>query len=129
VLLVDDDALAGKLLQLAMQKRGNIEVLWAWKLSEASSLLAGLKPGSAVDFVVTDLNLGAESGLDVIRMVRAHALVGKVPVFLMSASEGHDAAAAAAGANAFVSKRELVTNINAWMQRVLDEYFPSRAAA
>ncbi len=120
VLLVDDDALAGKLLQIALQKRPTVEVVWAWNAPDA---LAALAKGSAFHAIITDMHLGNGTGLDVARA----AAPSRTPVLLISAAHVEEHAWKPAGVRAFVSKRELCVNLNAWIERVLTEW--TRAAA
>jgi diguanylate cyclase (GGDEF)-like protein len=123
VLMVDDDALAGKLLQMALMKQAGVEVVWAWTASEGVGFL---QKGPAFDLVIADMQLGNGTGLEVARAARA--VMGSVPVLLISAGVVPESEWRAAGVTAFVGKRELCVNLKAWIDRLLQEWVGRRAA-
>lgn len=66
ILIVDDDTLFGERLRRALAARGH-NVLFAKTQSEAITLARRHKP----DLSLVDLRLGSESGLDLVREIRA----------------------------------------------------------
>lgn len=125
VLLVDDDALAGKLLQLALQKRQGIEIVWAMSAADANRHLAAPR---GFGLIICDVTLGDGNGLDIVRQVRQAEKSGKpIPILVMSADDAVSAEALKRGATAFASKRDLCTNLNKWLDKMLGEWMTKAA--
>jgi two-component system, cell cycle response regulator len=129
VLLVDDDALAGKLLQLAMQKRAAVEVVWSMTAKEAEVLLVKSAAGTPFDLVVSDHQLADGTGLDIVKRARGNPAYRLTPILLMSASENLDVDWRAAGVTAFATKRDLCVNLNRWMDTIFGDWLTAKKAA
>lgn len=124
ILIVEDDALAAKLLLLAFGRRPNVEVIWARGLSDA---IAFLNDGAAgpIGAVIADMELQQGSGLDVAHAVRAvPRLNGPKPtrVLLMGVKDFVGDSYKALGADAFVSKSDLCNGLSGWVSRILIEW-------
>ena len=99
LLLVDDDALVCKLLEARLGKRG-FGVLWTTSAEAALQRL----DGGEVEVIVSDVNLGGMSGLELCqRVAQSHP---HIPVVVMTAHATLDTAVASirAGAYDFVTK-------------------------
>jgi DNA-binding NtrC family response regulator len=79
VLVVDDDRESCEMLEEALSLRG-FSVVWRTSAAEA---LSAVKDGGPFDVVLTDLRLGASSGLDLCRAVGAHEPT--LPVIVITA--------------------------------------------
>lgn len=129
VLLVDDDALAGKLLQLAMQKRPGVEVVWSMTAKEAEVLLVKSATGTPFDLVVSDYHLSDGNALDIVKRARGNPFYRLTPILVMSASENLDVDWRAAGVTAFATKRDLCVNLNRWMDNIFGDWLTAKKAA
>lgn len=125
VLLIDDDALAGKLLQLALQKRPGIEIVWAMSAADAAKQLAAPR---SFGLIICDVTLGDGNGLDIVAQFRQGEKGGKpTPILVMSADDALSGEALKRGATAFASKRDLCTNLNKWLDKMLGEWVAKAA--
>jgi two-component system OmpR family response regulator len=82
LLIVDDDRDLVELLDFALRRAG-FEPISAHDLATARRLLSEQGP----DLMVLDVNLGAESGLDLLQEVRHHS---RVPVVMLTARSAED---------------------------------------
>ncbi len=124
ILIVEDDALAAKLLLLAFGRRPNVEVIWARGLSDATAFLNDGAAGP-IGAVIADMELQQGSGLDVAHAVRAvPRLNGPKPtrVLLMGVKDFVGDSYKALGADAFVSKADLCNGLSGWVSRILIEW-------
>ena len=73
------------------------------------------------DLVITDIQLPHVSGLDLIRMLRADAKLGRVPIMAVTAysAQGDEERIRAAGAQSYVSKPISVVKFVAAVQELL----------
>lgn len=123
VLLVEDDALAAKLLIMLIQKVPGCEVEWIndgdvalQRLAEASTL-----PGKRPHVIVSDLQLSGCDGFKLLTFRRGHPALAKIPFLAIStAAQGSKRSheAIGSGATAYASKEELVTNLPIWISRI-----------
>jgi DNA-binding response OmpR family regulator len=115
ILLVDDDRELIDLLAFAL-KRAGLEPIGAHDASSAMRLFDERHP----DLVVLDINLGASSGLEVLKDVRRRAAL---PVIMLTAldSEEDKVRGLEAGADDYLTKpfshRELIARIRAQLRR------------
>jgi CheY-like chemotaxis protein len=80
ILIVDDDAIFGRLTQRRLEKAGH----QAWVLDGPFGTIAELKKG-AVDVLVLDVRMPALSGVDIVRMIRSRsALLRDMRIVLYS---------------------------------------------
>jgi two-component system, OmpR family, response regulator VicR len=115
ILLVDDDRELIDLLAFAL-KRAGLEPIPAYDAIAALRLFDERRP----DLVVLDINLGASSGLDVLKELRRRA---QQPVIMLTAldSEEDKVRGLEAGADDYLTKpfshRELIARIRAQLRR------------
>jgi DNA-binding response OmpR family regulator len=125
ILLVDDDRELIDLLAFAL-KRGGLDPIGAHDAATALRLFDERKP----DLVVLDINLGASSGLDVLRELRRRS---PLPVIMLTAldSEEDKVRGLEAGADDYLTKpfshRELIARIRAQLRRSGQEWPVRRA--
>jgi two-component system response regulator VicR len=115
ILLVDDDRELIDLLAFAL-KRAGLEPVAAYDAAAALRLFDEKTP----DLVVLDINLGASSGLDVLKALRKRSTL---PVIMLTAldSEEDKVRGLEAGADDYLTKpfshRELIARIRAQLRR------------
>ena len=125
ILLVDDDRELIDLLAFAL-KRAGLEPIAAHDARAAVRIFEERQP----DLVVLDINLGASSGLDVLKELRRRS---QLPVIMLTAldSEEDKVRGLEAGADDYLTKpfshRELVARIRAQLRRSAQEWSPRRA--
>jgi two-component system, OmpR family, response regulator VicR len=126
ILLVDDDRELIDLLAFALRRAG-LEPIAAHDSGSALRLFAERRP----DLVVLDINLGASSGLEVLRELRRET--ESLPVIMLTAldSEEDKVRGLEAGADDYLTKpfshRELIARIRAQLRRSGQEVGPRRA--
>jgi len=84
VLVVDDTASNRELLRTILEP-DSIVVLTATSLDEGLALIREALP----DLVVTDIDLGNDSGYELLRLIKADPSIRQIPVALISASRRH----------------------------------------
>jgi two-component system response regulator MtrA len=120
ILLVDDDRELIDLLAFAL-KRAGLDPIGAHDAVSALRLFRERRP----DLVVLDINLGAASGLDVLKELRRQAAL---PVIMLTAldSEEDKVRGLEAGADDYLTKpfshRELIARIRAHLRRSGQEW-------
>lgn len=124
VLVVDDDAALGEMLQIVLQASG-FETSWVGRGDEALDEFKRFKP----DLVLLDLMLPGRDGVDVCRDLRA---TSDVPIVMLTAkSDTHDVVEGLeAGADDYVAKpfktQELLARVKTRLRRSAhDEDDPS----
>ncbi|MCS7070767.1 MAG: response regulator [Anaerolinea sp.] len=117
VLAVDDDP---ELLQLviALLKRINIETIGAENAVQAAQIL---RQPPLPDLLILDLMLPDISGIDFLKQMRARPIFDNLPVLVLSAlAEPQEIRAALdAGADRYLTKPYLATNLLSVVQEVL----------
>jgi len=127
ILLVDDDRELIDLLAFAL-KRAGLEPIAAHDATAALRQYEEREP----DLVVLDINLGASSGLDVLKVLRRR---GQLPVIMLTAldSEEDKVRGLELGADDYLTKpfshRELIARIRAQLRRSGQEWQPTRRTA
>jgi len=101
VLLVDDHALVRAGIRALIDRLDEFEV--CAEAHDTRSALAQVEQQQP-DIVVTDLGLGSESGLDLVRLVHTRQPALPLVVLSMHGSESHVSNAVRAGAGAYVVK-------------------------
>jgi two-component system, OmpR family, response regulator VicR len=126
ILLVDDDRELIDLLAFALRRAG-LEPIAAHDAPSAVRLFEERRP----DLVVLDINLGASSGLEVLKELRRRA---QLPVIMLTAldSEEDKVRGLELGADDYLTKpfshRELIARIRAQLRRSGTEWQPARPA-
>ncbi|MDQ6671610.1 MAG: response regulator transcription factor [Chloroflexota bacterium] len=125
ILLVDDDRELIDLLAFAL-KRAGFDPIAAYDAVTALRIFDERQP----DLVVLDINLGAASGLEVLKDLRRRS---QLPVIMLTAldSEEDKVRGLEAGADDYLTKpfshRELIARIRAQLRRSGQEWPPRRA--
>jgi CheY-like chemotaxis protein len=115
ILIVDDDGDLRTLLGLCFLRRGH-SIVVASNGAEGLACVAAHKP----DLLVTDLNMPVLDGLALLRHLRAHGQ-RDLPVIVLTARADQRAAAAAAGADAFLVKPVPLRELGATAEQLLAE--------
>ncbi len=82
ILVVEDDPVSMRLLEMAL-RRGGYEVA---AVTSAATAFEWLKQGSAVELIITDLNLGGMSGLQLFTALHADPRWRDLPAILCTSS-------------------------------------------
>ena len=99
ILIVEDEPSIVVALKFLMEQEG-YRTLVAVDGAQALALAARLRPS----LIILDVMLPRMDGLEVCRIVRSSPALQATPVVLVTANSGHADAAAAVGANAYVTK-------------------------
>lgn len=105
VFLVDDHPAVREGLSLLLASKGLVVCGEAGSIAEALALLAGVAPA----VVLVDLTLGAENGIELIATLRGRS--AKILVYSMHDDGERIAAAFGAGADGYVTKREMASTL------------------
>jgi two-component system, chemotaxis family, chemotaxis protein CheY len=102
IMIVDDSATMLMSIEAILTSAG-LQVL---KYASAELALAGLKGGAKPNLVITDLNMGAMSGIDLIRQIRKLAGFQFMPIVLLTTEvlQEKRTEAKAAGATGWIVK-------------------------
>ncbi len=123
IMLVEDDALAAKLLHAALSRQTGVEVVCIGSADEALRTLGAMRADSAnrPNLVLVDSQLGRRSGLEVIAAINNSAVLRGTPVLLISSCDEADgkSAAASAGALGFISKTEIAKDLAKGIARIM----------
>jgi diguanylate cyclase (GGDEF)-like protein len=119
ILLVEDDPFSARLVQTAVQKATGVTVTWVRRAEEATAHLT-----RGYRLVLCDFDLGKTTALDVLATARAAAGAGSVvpPIHILT-SEMDDKTRTKcieAGAAAFRSKDEIVSDLPKWCKQLTD---------
>jgi len=107
VWVVDDsDACRRLLVVLAQRARAAVQ-----EFTSAQAALNALATSTRPAAVLTDLNMPHQSGLDLIRALRAAGFTGPVALITASSDDETRAAAQTAGATAVLSKFEMSVSV------------------
>ncbi len=130
VLMIEDDALAARLLQTAFEKLGYVDVTLARNGTNAVEVLRdSLRPNAApLDLVVSDLNVTGFTGLQILKALKGNPKFKSIPVVILTAEEDTSQLQACreAGAASIHNKLEVCVSLQAWCEGILE---PLRKAA
>ena len=108
VFLVDDSPSFLEAVQNFLDIRESFEVAGtATEENDALIKARQLQP----DVILLDLNLGEQSGLDLVPLFKKHIPKVKVIIVTFNQGEHYSAAAIQAGADAFVCKTDMIENL------------------
>ena len=113
VLLIDDHPAVRHGLGLVLSSKSHAICGEAGSIVETLELIGS----TAADIALLDLSLGEESGLDLVAPLRAHGMA--VLVYSMHEDSDRIRAALDAGANGYVSKREMAEVLLAAVDQLL----------
>ncbi len=132
VLLVEDDSLAARMTLAVLAKCPGVEGEWVKSVQDATKRVREgvANPARAVNVVVTDLTVIGGTGLDVVAAIRGLPETAGIPIIIVSASDDPENAqkCVASGADAFLSKDNLVQQLAAWVNRATAGQLHSKAA-
>jgi len=115
ILVVDDEQSMREFLEILLQKQGH-EVFTAAEVQGALARAAA----SPLDLVLTDLRLGRESGLDILRGVKASAPATEVVVITAFATTENAIQAMKLGAYDYVTKPFKVDELKLVVEKALE---------
>jgi DNA-binding response OmpR family regulator len=114
VLLVEDDAVARKIIERSLREAG-YEVAFAF---DAVSAVARVRAESP-DLIVLDLGLPGGGGATVLQRLKGIEAMSNIPVVVLSAKESARDEALAAGADTFVEKSSNLDELLAALAELL----------
>ncbi len=82
VLILDDEPMTRKVLQLALNKDFNTVIK-----DDGMAGMSWIETGSPVDLVVADLNMPHLNGKEFLKVLRSSNMYGHLPVIILSGSE------------------------------------------
>jgi len=129
VLLIEDDALAAKLIQVVLSRTKSVRTIWLTRVRPAVEFLSRYnEAGSPVRIhrILADMGFPDGDGTDIIRAARANPHLAHVPIFAVSTDERRRQTALDAGADEFFSKSALSKDTAGLLGGVLGAH---RAAA
>lgn len=127
ILLVEDDILSAKLLQIVLTRLGNHQVI----VTECVDEILDLSRSGNVDLIIMDISLTRSQykgklvdGLFITRLVKSDSATSKIPIILASAHlmmENASQIVKDSGANDYISKplmdhQILIEKVNHWME-------------
>lgn len=120
VLVIEDDALASRLLSFLFEKHRQFTLTISPTAEEGLAL--SRQAHSRPDLILCDLHLPGMSGLDAVRNIRGDSATASVPFVIVSASTDATVAASAraAGADDFIDKSQLVSSFEQWVGKFTD---------
>ncbi|MFZ4574395.1 MAG: HDOD domain-containing protein [Phycisphaerales bacterium] len=128
VLLIDDDPLAIRLLQVLLSKKGGMNIATASSGEEGVKALSN--PINQPDIVVVDGRMPGMSGLQFIKWMKSNKATAHIPAVMLTGIS-HDAVRAgslAAGASLFVEKTEFCAKPDEWIAKMMQVVAAARAA-
>lgn len=129
ILLIDDHALVREGAKSAITALGYINIFEAATRAEAFAQIAHKNP----DAIVVDLNLPDGHGLEIVQWARKNSQSIAIIILTLSHDPRLISAAAAAGANAFISKSDPISDLVKAIESSIESprYFsaPSRVLA
>ncbi|MDQ1086918.1 MULTISPECIES: response regulator transcription factor [unclassified Siphonobacter] len=82
VLILDDEPMTRKVLQLALNKDFNTVIK-----DDGMAGMSWIETGAPVDLIVADLNMPHLNGKEFLKVLRSSNMYGHIPVIILSGSE------------------------------------------
>jgi two-component system, chemotaxis family, chemotaxis protein CheY len=103
-LIVDDSLVMRKIVERSLRQAGP-DSLVVWEAGTGVEALEVLR-ANRVDLILTDINMPAMDGLELVRQIKAQNLASGVPVVMITteSSEDHVKQAIRAGARGYIRK-------------------------
>jgi two-component system, chemotaxis family, chemotaxis protein CheY len=103
-LIVDDSSVMRKIVERSLRQAG-IEEMVVHEAGNGIEALELLRAGK-MDLILSDINMPAMDGLELLRQIKAQNLAPGVPVVMITteSSEGHVKQAIASGARGYIRK-------------------------
>lgn len=126
VLVIEDDALASRLMQVMLERTHGTEVTMAVDGREAvEHLRVSSAPGKSLpDLIICDLNIPGFNGLQILRALKTNPRYSHIPIYIVSATEDqalrqscHDS-----GAAGVYNKREISVDMKAWCEGLVRSF-------
>lgn len=126
VLVIEDDALAAKLLEVIIERHAGHRVQVIASAEQAIRALrrtAADRPEGLPSAIVTDVHLGEGDSFGVIGWVRTSAATESVRVLVVTAdaTEATRRAAIDAGADLIATKSDFLASPGVWMGKIMPE--------
>ncbi len=99
-LIVDDSDASRDSLSFALQQR-KFEIIQA---KDGLAALLQLKKGTALDLIITDINMPNMTGLELVKSARAMDAYRFTPIIVLSSEKEEIKKSTAAGASAWIAK-------------------------
>jgi CheY-like chemotaxis protein len=124
VLVVEDDALSAKMLEVLLTRHGQLRVMVTGSAEDALKLLHGTKkePKVLPDLVLVDIGLPAMSGIEFVRSCKGSPALSAISMATMSANttDRERVDARAAGAIASFDKAQLCADVMGSIKKITD---------
>ena len=119
LLVIDDQLSELLLLSEVLEGRPDVRVTL---ITSVTDLLRTMPSGDLPHLILLDLHLGADSGLDTLRTLKAHPVTRRVPVVIFSGSDNPADVGAAYDEHAagFLVKPLLFTDLTATVEHLID---------
>ncbi|XAL98850.1 HDOD domain-containing protein [Phycisphaeraceae bacterium D3-23] len=123
VLVVEDDALASRLMKMHFEKHSEVQAKIAGDGREAVQMLRDAqRPGQSLpDLIVCDVNMPGFTGLQILKALKANPVFSSIPIVMVTATEDGEARQACqdAGAMGVFSKTAISETMETWCQSML----------
>lgn len=125
VLLVEDDALAARLIEAAFSKTPHVRLTLARDGNSAVKMLRDcLRPGNKLpDLIISDLKVPGFTGLQILKALKGNPKFQAIPMVILTAEEESLQLQACrdAGAAGVYNKLEICATLHAWCEGLLSE--------
>ena len=123
VLIIEDDALAARLMEVMFQQIHGVE---AKVVSDGTAAVVRLRdaqrPGNHLpDLIISDMNLPGFSGLQILKALKANPVLKAIPVVIVSATNDAEQQRVCleTGAQAVYCKSKISKTLKAWCENVV----------
>jgi len=125
VMVVEDDALAGRLMEVMFQNVEGVEVTVVNDGRKAvSHLRDAQRPGNSLpDLIISDMNLPGFTGLQILKALKSNPVFKPIPVVMVSATDAteHEQTCKEIGAMAVYSKTEISGKLKSWCTEIVQQ--------
>lgn len=125
VMVVEDDALAGRLMEVMFQNVEGVEVTVVNDGRKAvSHLRDAQRPGNSLpDLIICDMNLPGFTGLQILKALKSNPVFKPIPVVMVSATEAseHEQMCKEIGAMGVYSKTEISGKLKSWCTEIVQQ--------
>ncbi|MFI4860490.1 MAG: HDOD domain-containing protein [Phycisphaerales bacterium JB063] len=128
VLLVEDDAMAARLMTVFFEKIEQVKVIMASDGRQAVQMLRDMqRPGRALpDLIVCDVNLPGFTGLQILKALKANSVFSQIPIAMVTSTDDGEVGDACrdAGALGVFCKATISTQMESWCQGMIGTLNP-----
>lgn len=120
VLVIEDSELQAVIIQRALEKEG-YQVETVLESKRIFATIESLQP----NLIITDLDMPNVTGQDVIKFVKTHPTLNKIPVIVFTAINllEHQQASWASGCDAYLTKPMSIPEFRRTINKFLEEYY------